>query len=480
MAKVTQYSENTSPSHDDILLMVNDPSGSPLTQKTKIVNLSKALGWVDVRSYGAVGDGVTDDTAAIQAAINSLTNGGTIIFPNGTYLCNSGLTISGVSGIILKGMGANFDSVHGKATKLYFQNLGNDENGITISDAKGISIQDIYFWADTTGGTGGSCILGKDSEGLSIERCVMSWPRGTTSYGINFGTAGVVTDCVISSELIKVDIWCDGTPFFIGQSCTSIGLNSCYAIGGAEYGYHISNCNYIGLYNCASDTHGKYGYRFEAVASAGAYTCGGESCGYGAFLIDKGSSSIILSTPLGGSNNTSATANHGSLVTIGGTGNIEYDIVIISPVDKSPNAATTNSIYGNSGALWTTVIGDNPTALPYRIGGNTTWRAKYLTILGGNNNKIPKPLFLLAAEATPSVLDGNNFLTNGTTTITHFNDGVDGQIITIVAENTITITDGTNIFLNGSINFAMNATDTLTLICKADGKWYELSRSDNT
>lgn len=39
---------------------------------------------VSVRNYGAVGDGVTDDTAAIQAAIDSGSNN--IIFPAGTYL----------------------------------------------------------------------------------------------------------------------------------------------------------------------------------------------------------------------------------------------------------------------------------------------------------------------------------------------------------------------------------------------------------
>jgi len=57
---------------------------------------------------------------------------------------------------------------------------------------------------------------------------------------------------------------------------------------------------------------------------------------------------------------------------------------------------------------------------------------------------------------------------------------LEGQVIEIVAEHGITITDGTNIFLNGSGNWTMAATDTLTLICKADGKWYELARSDNT
>ena len=85
----------------------------------------------------------------------------------------------------------------------------------------------------------------------------------------------------------------------------------------------------------------------------------------------------------------------------------------------------------------------------------------------------------LADEGTPTVAGGTKFLTGGTTAITDFDDGVTGQVIQVISEHDIDITDGTNIFLSGSANFEMDATDTLTLICKADNKWYELARSDN-
>ncbi|HEX2613999.1 MAG TPA: glycosyl hydrolase family 28-related protein [Nitrososphaera sp.] len=48
----------------------------------------------NVKQYGAVGDGVSDDTSEIQAAINALpSSGGTVFFPAGTYLISSSLTV---------------------------------------------------------------------------------------------------------------------------------------------------------------------------------------------------------------------------------------------------------------------------------------------------------------------------------------------------------------------------------------------------
>jgi len=50
-------------------------------------------GSVNARQFGAVGDGVTDDTAAIQAAIDA-TGSEFLYFPSGTYIVSSTLTVT--------------------------------------------------------------------------------------------------------------------------------------------------------------------------------------------------------------------------------------------------------------------------------------------------------------------------------------------------------------------------------------------------
>ncbi len=48
-------------------------------------NGEKLFAPVHVRAFGAVGDGIADDTAAIQAALDFCKGGGTILFPHGIY-----------------------------------------------------------------------------------------------------------------------------------------------------------------------------------------------------------------------------------------------------------------------------------------------------------------------------------------------------------------------------------------------------------
>lgn len=54
--------------------------------------------------YGAMGDGVTDDTTAIQDAIDSLSSGGIVWFPPGSYITSADLDVA-VDGINLMGAG---------------------------------------------------------------------------------------------------------------------------------------------------------------------------------------------------------------------------------------------------------------------------------------------------------------------------------------------------------------------------------------
>lgn len=75
------------------------PSGTGAVARTVQAKLRES---VSVGDFGAVGNGVADDTAAIQNAINSLTDGGVVNFPLGLYRTTSTITIQ-VRGITLQG-----------------------------------------------------------------------------------------------------------------------------------------------------------------------------------------------------------------------------------------------------------------------------------------------------------------------------------------------------------------------------------------
>src|SRR6185437_7942329 len=87
--------------------------------------------WFNVRSslYGATGDGTTDDTAAVQAAINAAgPTGGTVYFPPGDYLISAPLVwdkrsaVADVHAPSILGSGSGGDpsatSVQGGVTRL--------------------------------------------------------------------------------------------------------------------------------------------------------------------------------------------------------------------------------------------------------------------------------------------------------------------------------------------------------------------------
>jgi hypothetical protein len=68
------------------------------------------LGWFNVKDkqYGAKGDGTTDDTAAIQAAIDACPAGGVVYLPQGIYRTSS--TLYPKPGIVIQGAHASLMS----------------------------------------------------------------------------------------------------------------------------------------------------------------------------------------------------------------------------------------------------------------------------------------------------------------------------------------------------------------------------------
>lgn len=74
---------------------------------TSSLQAGTPLGWINVRHFGAIGDGVTDDTGAITKAITALPSGsGVVYFPPGQYLVTAPLILDNRIGITFMGGGA--------------------------------------------------------------------------------------------------------------------------------------------------------------------------------------------------------------------------------------------------------------------------------------------------------------------------------------------------------------------------------------
>ena len=96
--------------------------------------------WLNVRQFGAKGDGRADDTQAIQAAFDQVTSGTTVYLPKGTYRITQSLTLTGpATGVLIVG--------HGRDTKLVW---GGVEGGRMLHD-DGLSTSR-YVGLDLDGG----------------------------------------------------------------------------------------------------------------------------------------------------------------------------------------------------------------------------------------------------------------------------------------------------------------------------------------
>lgn len=118
--------------------------------------------YVDVTTFGAKGDGITDDTNAIQAAIDSVVTIGnhrqkvSVFMPPGIYCCKR---LNMVSNAALIGIpGFDYESPGGTIIKLIDSNSSTSPCLIDITNTRGVTLQGLSL--DGSISQGGSAIHG--------------------------------------------------------------------------------------------------------------------------------------------------------------------------------------------------------------------------------------------------------------------------------------------------------------------------------
>lgn len=151
---------------------------------------------VNVLDYGAVGDGVTDSTAAIQAAIDALSPlGGTLYFPKGSYIVsdanadNACLVVT--APIQFLGAGAFYTSIQPAAsvagtvnTILVNPNASYDQ---TLMSFKNLSLGNLNN-GTRAGNHGIYCITlnaGQNLPKFTVENCSIQQGNGFAIYHLN-------------------------------------------------------------------------------------------------------------------------------------------------------------------------------------------------------------------------------------------------------------------------------------------------------
>lgn len=236
---------------------------------------------INVKSpaYGATGDGVTNDTAAVLAAIAALpASGGTVYFPNGNYLLsNDQINIDTRISIVFAGAGGQSAGAQ-CATRLTFAD-GTGSTCISARSTYGFVLRDIevvhsnasftgtVLDLSATGTKGAASSRGQSTAYFAIERCRIGGQR----------TARLVDlDDALSGEFRSV-FFNKGTDGVRGRAATATFANA----------ITFDGCTWIGNLNLHIRNPGQAwaltGCTFEPL-----YTSGGTVAGAGAVGQDAG------------------------------------------------------------------------------------------------------------------------------------------------------------------------------------------------
>jgi len=165
----------TKPTSEQVTFLA---AGAGATQRTA---LDKFRDVVSVKDFGAVGNGVADDTAAIQAAINA-SAGKRLHIPAGNYVVSA---LSGVSEIYMFGDGPEVSVITRKAS-------GSTNDFVTFASKTAIVIDGITFDGNKSAQTVGANTLALVAcDNVTITNCAFN---NSKSSGGGYGSGIAVVD----------------------------------------------------------------------------------------------------------------------------------------------------------------------------------------------------------------------------------------------------------------------------------------------
>lgn len=331
-------------------------------------------GYSNVKDYGAIGDGVTDDTDAIQLAIATADPGGTILFPAGTYKISDALTLE--TGKSILGVGSEATIIVQTAT---------DKDGINGVDAASITIESILIEGPGSGTGTGINFSWSSAGNVPFMSFRDVWVK-------NFGGDGIAIETPIVSDFTRVISQDNGGYGFnwyhAGTSCT---FTSCWARGNALAGYHFFESVYMNLSGCASDNN-TIGYLIESAQSIGLFACGSESQVVGTGDWD-GTGVKIANSSVIGIYNIWIGDNRGKAIWVTDG---SRDIIISGAADNTPGGTASNFVVSDVSTNVTVTNIHNTTANSYSAGT--------VTILNdGANGMLTKQLEVKDSSGTLTI-----------------------------------------------------------------------------
>ena len=174
------------------------------------------LPFANVMGFGAKGDGVTDDTLAIQAAVTSLaTSGGTVWFPPGVYIISQPISRASVPMVLAgAGMGASTIRISASIAATVFDNKAMFIDA-TPSTAVQHSAKDLTF--DFNGLNIPTARIPSNAQFLYLPsqsfltRCEMINRISNPSYSSNFGMFIGGSDIYIAGNYFHQDAFVTNT-----------------------------------------------------------------------------------------------------------------------------------------------------------------------------------------------------------------------------------------------------------------------------